>query len=90
MLVILCLKPFLFLTDLNMSWLFGYVEKQFYKKAKVNFKFYGFTHWIKSNYNTYIVQYLKKKRQPETKFVQLIEQKMRSIFLEKLEVKTGI
>ena len=33
---------------------FGYLEKRFDKKARVNFKIYDV------NYNTYIAQYLKK------------------------------
>ena len=43
-----------------LSWLFGYVEKRLYKKAKVNFKIYDVTDRTASNYNTHIAQYLKK------------------------------
>ena len=32
----------------------------FVKKAKVNLKIYDVTDWTTNNYNTYIVQYLKK------------------------------
>ena len=39
---------------------FDHVEKQFKKKAKVNFKIYDFKNWKTNNYNTYIAQYLKK------------------------------
>ena len=38
----------------------GYVEKRLDKKVKVNFKIYDVTDWTTNNYNTYIVQYLKK------------------------------
>ena len=31
----------------------------------VNFKIYDATDWTANNYNTYIVQYLKKQRQPD-------------------------
>ena len=41
-------------------WCFGYVEKRLHKKAKVNFKIYDVTDWTTNNYNTDIVQYLKK------------------------------
>ena len=34
-------------------------------KDKINFKIYDVTNWITDNYNTHIVQYLKKYRQPE-------------------------
>ena len=39
-----------------LSWHFGYVEKWLDKKAKI----YDITDWTANNYNTYIVQYLKK------------------------------
>ena len=42
---------------------FADVRKWFDKKAnikEVNFKIYDVTDWIKNNYNTHIVQYLKK------------------------------
>ena len=41
-------------------WLFGYVEKRLDKKAVVNFKIYDFTYRTSNNYDTHIVQYLKK------------------------------
>ena len=41
------------------SWLFGYVEKRRNKKVKVSFKIYDVTDWTTSDFNTYIVQYLK-------------------------------
>ena len=39
---------------------FGYVQKGFDKKNKVNFKTYDFTTWLRNNSNTHIVEYLKK------------------------------
>ena len=36
------------------------VEKQFHKKAKVDFKIYDVTNWAKNNYNAYTVQYLQR------------------------------
>ena len=38
-------------------WRFGYVEKQLYKKAKVNFKIYDPTDCTTNNYNTNITHY---------------------------------
>ena len=43
------LKIFIFL-----SWLFGYVEKRFDKKGKVDFKIYEVTDLTTDNYNTHI------------------------------------
>ena len=43
-----------------LSWLFGYVEKRFDKKAMVNFNIYDVTDLTSNNYNTHIAQYLKK------------------------------
>ena len=40
--------------------LFGYVEERFDEKTKVNLKIYDITDWTTNNYDTYIVQYLKK------------------------------
>ena len=55
------LKALLFLKIFTfLSRLFGYVEKRLDKKAKVNFKIYGFTDWTTNNYNTRIAQYFKK------------------------------
>ena len=49
------LKMFTFL-----SWLYGYVEKRPDKKAIITFKIYDAKVWATNNYNTHIVQYLKK------------------------------
>ena len=38
----------------------GYVEKWFYKTAELNFEIYDVTYWTTNNYNTYILQNLKK------------------------------
>ena len=43
-----------------LSWLFGYLEKRLDKKGMFNFKIYDVKNWATSNYNTDIVQYLKK------------------------------
>ena len=45
-----------------MSLLFSHVENRLDKKVKVNFKIYYVIYWTVNNYNTYIVQYLKKLR----------------------------
>ena len=55
------LKPLFVLEIFKfLFWCFGYVEKRLQKKAKVNFKIYDVTDWTTNNYNTDIVQYLKK------------------------------
>ena len=55
------LKPLFVLEIFKfLFWRFGYVEKRLHKKAKVNFKIYDVTDWTTNNYNTDIVQYLKK------------------------------
>ena len=41
-------------------WIFGYVQKQLDRLAKVNFKIYGVANWIRNNNNMHIVRYLKK------------------------------
>ena len=43
-----------------LSWLFGYVEKRLDKKAEVDFKIYDVTGLTVNNYNTHIIQHLKK------------------------------
>ena len=48
-------KIFKFCSDL-----FGYVEKQIDKNAKVNFKIYDATKWNTNNYYKHIARYLKK------------------------------
>ena len=39
---------------------FGRVGKRLDKKVKVDFRICGVTKWEANNYNTHIVQYLKK------------------------------
>ena len=46
-----------------LSWLFGYAEKRLDMKTTVNFKTCDVTDWRIDNYNTHIIQYLKKKMQ---------------------------
>ena len=43
-----------------LSWIFGYVEKWFDYKDKVNFKIYDVTTWLANNFNTHINQYFEK------------------------------
>ena len=39
-----------------LSWLLGYVEKRFDKKAKVNFKIYDVTYWTTNTYDIRITE----------------------------------
>ena len=39
---------------------FGYIRKRFDRKAKENFKIYGFINWNTNNYNKHIVRHSKK------------------------------
>ena len=43
-----------------LSWLFGYVEKRFDKKVKINFKMYEVAAWTINSSNACTVQHLKK------------------------------
>ena len=43
-----------------LPWLFGYAEKQLGEKAKASLKIYDVKDWTTNNYNTDILQYLKK------------------------------
>ena len=52
--------PFVLKIPKSLSWLFGYAEKWLDEKAKVDFKICDVTDWTTSNYNTYVVQYLRK------------------------------
>ena len=45
-------------------WLFGHVQKTARLERYVNFKIHDVTTWLTNNFNTHIVQYLKKERQP--------------------------
>ena len=66
---------------------FGHVEKRFDEKVKVNFKIYDVTTYFTNNCNMHIDRYLKNSRDQTTKFDQLIEYNMRTIFLEKSYTK---
>ena len=50
-----------------LTWPFGHVEKTAWLKYKVNFKICDVAAWLTNSYNTYIVQYLTKQRQPDNK-----------------------
>ena len=60
--------------DIFMSWLFGYVEKRFDQKVKVNIKIRDVIDWTS-------LKYSRNKRNQRMKFGQSIEDKMRNIFL---------
>ena len=47
-----------------LSWLFSDVEKTTWLECTINFKIYDATAWLTKNYNTHMVQYLTKWRQP--------------------------
>ena len=70
-----------------LSWIFGYVEKQLDKKTVVHFKIYDATDWAANNYYTHIAQISRSKNNHTMRFAQLIEYKMRNIFLEKSYTK---
>ena len=67
-------------------WFFGYLGKQFDKKAKVNSRLYDVTDWTKNNGNSYIAQNLKKQRQPYNE-LQLIEYTLKKYFYRKIMQK---
>ena len=52
----------LFVLNIFEFWsrIFGHIGKGFDKKAKVSFKIYDVTSWIKNRYNTHNFQYLMK------------------------------
>ena len=52
--------PFFLEMFIFLPWHFGYVETRLDRKAMVDFKIYDVADWTKYNYNTYIIQYLKK------------------------------
>ena len=71
-------------------WLFGYAEKRFDEKAKVNFKICDVKDWTTDNYNIDILSNISTSKGNQTiKFGQLIEYKMRNIFLEKSYTECG-
>ena len=58
-------------------WPLDHVGKWFDKKAKVNLKIYDDTNLKTSHCKAHIARFLKKKRQSDNKFGQLIEYNMR-------------
>ena len=72
-----------------LSWLFRHVEKWLDWKYKFNFLSYDVTKREANKCKTHIVQYLTKKSNQKMKFGQLMEYKMRYIFLEKSCKKCG-
>ena len=76
------LKVFKFLPDF-----FDYVRKRLDKKAKVNFKIYYVTDWIKNIPIDILSSIVRSKGNQKMKFGHLIEYNMGSIFLEKLYAK---
>ena len=72
-----------------LSWLFGYVEKRFGKKAKVNFNFYDVTDSAKI-IKIHIFPNIARSNDNQTmRFGQLIECNMRIIFTEKAYPRKG-
>ena len=62
-----------------LSWLFGYVGKRLYKKAKVIYNIYDVTNWTINNSNAHIAHISSSKGNQVMKFGQLIEYNMRNI-----------
>ena len=63
-------KSFFVLNVLKfLSYFFAHVEKRLDYKGKVNSKIYDVTFWEANNFNTHIVQYLKKYMQLENKIL---------------------
>ena len=86
-------KLFSFSRYLNfLSSLFGHVSKRLGQKNNFNFKLYELTAWLTSSCNTHIshILYVSRRKGNQTmKIGQLIEYKMRNIFLEKSYTKCG-
>ena len=89
---LLGLRQFLIITFLRLFqflfWIFGYLEKRFDKKAKVN----SFQYLSRHKLDNKELQYTYCQISPEVKimkFGQLIEYNMRNIFLEKSCTKFG-
>ena len=74
---------------LFLSWLFGYVGKQFDKKAKFNLKIYGIMDWSTNNYNTHNCPLSRNKGKQIMKFAQWKEYN-KNIFLEKSYIKCDV
>ena len=73
------LKIFRFL-----SWLVGHIEKTAWLQRSVNFKVYGVTTWLTNNYNTRIVQYLTKNREPDKEIWSFHRRKQDKYFSSKI------
>ena len=86
-------KLFSFSRYLNfLSSLFGHVSKRLGQKNNFNFKLYELTAWLTSSCNTHIshILYVSRRKGNQTmKIGQLIEYKMRNVFLEKSYTKCG-
>ena len=57
---------------------------------KVNFKVYDVKTWLKNNYNTMLPKISRSKDNQTMKYVQLIENNKRNIFLQNSYRKLGI
>ena len=79
------LKIFKFL-----SWIFVLVAKRLDKKDQVSLKFYDVTVWLTKTIVIHIMPNISKSKGNQTmKFGQLIERKMRNIFLKKSYIKSS-
>ena len=69
--------------------IFVYVQKRFDKKAMVNFKLYDVTGWITNLCNIQLPKISRSNGNQTREMGQLIECKIRNIFLEKSYTKYG-
>ena len=81
-LIVLWIIQFLF-------WVFGQVRKRLDRKAKVSWKMYDVTNWIKNNSKHILPDISGGKSNQIFKFGQLIEYNMRNIFMIKSCTKCG-
>ena len=72
-----------------MSWRFGHSAKRLDLKDKVDFKFYDVIAWLLTIVIHILPNISRSKGNQTMKFDQLIEYKMRNIFLEKSCTKCG-
>ena len=77
--VFLFILAALFVFEIFLSWLFGYIEKRLDSRAKRCFKIYDVTDMITNKLITQIAQYPKKSR----KFGDLIKYSVKAIFFVK-------